>query len=98
MQKGAVIMQRENPELTSEELRRLSEIDIRTADKKALVDIDDVNIRSDLPKEERLIEYMKQIKNPYCYLSNGVIVKICFVGKDTLEQCLSRCISSEKKL
>lgn len=91
-------MQRENQELILKELRRLSEVDIRTVDKNALVDIDDVNIRSDLPKEERLREYIKQIKNPYCYLSNGVIVKLCFAGRDTLEQCLSRCISSEKKL
>ena len=45
---------------------------------------------------ERLEDYIRQIKNPYCYLSNGVIVKISFAGRDTLEECLSRCIMSEK--
>ena len=44
------------------------------------------------------IHTVEQIKNPYCYLSNGVIVKISFAGRDTLEECLSRCIMSEKKL
>ena len=84
--------------LTTEELKRLSEVDIRTVDKKALVDINDVHMRMELPKEERVDDYIQQIKNPYCYLSNGVIVKLSFAGKDTLEQCLSRCISHEKKL
>ena len=83
---------------TTEELKRLSGVDIRTVDKKALVDIKDVPVRMDLPKEERMDDYIQQIKNPYCYLSNGVIVKLSFAGKDTLEQCLSRCISHEKKL
>lgn len=83
---------------TTEELKRLLGVDIRTVDKKALVDIKDVHVRMDLPKEERMDDYIQQIKNPYCYLSNGVIVKLSFAGKDTLEQCLSRCISQEKKL
>lgn len=91
-------MEKENHLITSEKLKEMSEVDVRTVDRDTLVDVEDVYIQTELPKEERIADYIRQIKNPYCYLSNGVIVKISFVGKETLEQCLSRCITPEKKL
>ena len=68
---------------TAAQLKEMAQIDIHTVEKASLVSEED---------------YIRQIKNPYCYLSNGVIVKISFAGRDTLEECLSRCIMSEKKL
>lgn len=91
-------MERVGHEITLENLKEMSEVDVHTVDKNTLVDVADVHIRTDLPKEERMIDYIRQIKNPYCYLSNGIVVKISFAGKDTLEQCLSRCIAPEKKM
>lgn len=32
-----------------------------------LIDIRDVRINEKLSKEERIADYIKQIKNPYCY-------------------------------
>ena len=65
--------------------------DLTTPD--TLVDINDISVNKDLPKPERIKEYIRQIKNPYCYISHGVAVKISFTGKCTLEESLSRCIS-----
>ena len=76
-------------------LQELSEIDIRTVDPKELVDIKDVRIREDLPIPERVRNYVEQIKNPYCYLSHGTVVKIRFVGSRTLEECIGSCVSME---
>ena len=53
-----------------------------------LVDIADVKINTDLPVEERIKDYIKQIKNPYCYLCNGVVVRISFAGMSKLSDCL----------
>ena len=69
--------------------------DIRTVDPKDLVDIKDVRIREDLPLPERVRDYIQEIKNPYCYLSHGTVVKIRFNGSRTLEECISSCISME---
>jgi hypothetical protein len=80
--------QRTNNFITAEELKRMSEVDIRTVDRNELVDIETVEIRTDLPKEERILDYIQQIKNPYCYLSHGVVVKISFSGKKKLEDCI----------
>ena len=66
MQKGAVIMESEAVRPTTEELKRLSGVDIRTVDKKALVDIKDIHVRMDLPKEERMDDYIQQIKKDSC--------------------------------
>ena len=69
--------------LTLEELQDMAAVDIRTVDRNTLVELDDVEIHEELP----------QIKNPYCYKSHGVVVKISFAGKCSLEESLSRCIS-----
>ena len=76
-------------------LRELREIDIRSVNPAELVDIEDVCIRTDLPVEERLRDYISKIKNPYCYRSQGVTVKISFAGKRKLEDCLMSCIEME---
>ena len=76
---------------TPEEMQEMAEIDIRTVDTSSLVDIEQVQIQTELPQEERIADYIRQIKNPY--ISHGVAVKISFTGKCTLEESLSRCIS-----
>lgn len=83
---------------TAAQLKEMAQIDIHTVEKESLVSAENVQIHTELSDRERLEDYIREIKNPYCYLSNGVIVKISFAGRDTLEECLSRCIMSEKKL
>lgn len=78
-----------------EELKEHSQVDIRSVDPKGLVDIKDVTIREDLPIPERVRDYIRQIKNPYCYLSHGTVVKIRFAGSRTLEECINSCVSME---
>jgi hypothetical protein len=77
-----------NSIITAEELRKMSEVDIRTVDRNELVDIETVEINKELPPIERVEDYIRQIKNPYCYLSHGVKVKISFAGKKKLEDCI----------
>lgn len=56
-----------------------------------LVDIRDVHVDSNLPKKERIKEYLRQIKNPYCFKCGGFTVHARF-AKDgpTLEDCLKQ--------
>lgn len=57
--------------------------------REELIDLKDVTIKTNLPVAERIRDYVEQIKNPYCYLCNGVVVKISFTGKKKLADCLS---------
>ena len=79
----------------SEKLRELAEMDIRTVDPSTLVEIENVRIHENLPVQERVADYVRQIKNPYCYLSHGTVVKVSFTGKRSLEDCLESCALME---
>ena len=79
----------------NDRLKALSEVKIQEVDPEGLVDISTVKISQKLPVLERIKDYLKQVKNPYCYRSHGVVVKISFAGTRTLEECIGACISME---
>ena len=65
----------------------MKNVDIRTVDIDTLRDIRDVKVNTDLPKEERILDFIRQIGNPYCYRHGKYVVKISFTDTDvTLEQ------------
>lgn len=71
-------------------LRELAEVDICTVPKESLVDIRDVKIDPSKKRAERISDYIRQVKNPYCFQCNGIIVKMNFCqGDETLEEKLA---------
>lgn len=77
------------------DMNALKNIDVRTADPAALVDIRDVCVDTGLPRRERLLDYMRQIKNPYCYKHGKTIIKVKFADTDaTLEDQLENFLLS----
>lgn len=68
-----------------EELDRLRNVDVRTVDPETLVDIDGVIIRDDLPTEERIMDFVQQIGNPYCFCPSGN--KIGFMDLPPIVSC-----------
>ena len=76
----------------SEQLKQMAQVDIKTVDPAELVEIESVRIKTDLPQEERITDYIRQIGNPYCYLYHGIIVKVSFSGKRRMEECLKDCL------
>ena len=72
---------------TKEEIEAMKNIDVRTVDINTLRDIRDVKVNTDLPKEERVLDFIRQIGNPYCYRHGKYVVKISFTDTNvTLEQ------------
>ena len=72
---------------TKEELDAMQHVDVRTVDINTLKDIRNVAVNTDLPKEERVLDFIRQIGNPYCYRHGKYVVKISFADTDvTLEQ------------
>ena len=63
--------------MTLEEMRL---VDVRTVDRDSLVDVTRVHIDEGLPKEERLKEFVRQVKNPYCFRVGNIIVKGSYAG------------------
>lgn len=64
--------------LTVNELMHLSEVDIETVERNELAHIEEVTIDPSLPATKRMLAYLDQVKNPYCFLCGKTLVKICF--------------------
>lgn len=59
----------------------------KKAEQETLAERSTVKLDSGLSREERILSFIEQIKNPYCYLDDGVVVKISFMDTDvTLEE------------
>ena len=60
-------------------------------DTSALVDIKDVSVDKNLTKEERIAEFIRQIKNPYCFKCGKFTVRAQFSESGvSLEDCLKQ--------
>lgn len=72
--------------LTAADIDAMQNVDIRTVDPETLMDIRDVEVNTELPKRERILDFIQQIGNPYCYRHGKYVVKISFTDTDaTLE-------------
>jgi len=67
---------------SSEKVEEWKKVDVREVDMDTLVDIRDVNIDMDWPREKRIEEFIRQIKNPYCFKVGKVAVKVEFYEGD----------------
>ncbi len=73
----------------------LKNLDIRTIQPESLEYIENVTINSDLPAEERMKEFVKQIKNPYFFRCGKLIVQVEYNDTDkTINDCLREYIES----
>jgi hypothetical protein len=71
---------------TQEQVEAMQNVDIRSVDPDTLRDIRDVKVNTDLPKPERILDFIRQIGNPYCYRHGKYVVKVSFTDTDvTLE-------------
>jgi hypothetical protein len=59
-----------------------------------LVDIRDVRVDKNLPKQDRVAEFVRQIKDPYHFRCGKFVVTARFAEDGpTLEECLQRIIA-----
>ncbi len=57
--------------------------------KDELVDIRTVSVSKELPKEERIAEFVRQIKNPYCFRCGDFTIRASFASDGvTIEERL----------
>lgn len=79
------------------ELEELKKADVRAVDISALEDIEKIEIDSSLSAGERWMDFAEKIKNPFCFICNGMVVKISYSeAKESLENRLVQlCVSME---
>lgn len=64
--------------IDTDALRTMKNVDIRTVDKSQLVDLNTVVIDESKPVEERILSFISQIHNPYCFRVGDIAVKVIY--------------------
>ena len=79
-----------------EQIHQTKDQDIRTIEQHELQELPQDAIEHGLQQEERLKNLLDKVGNPYCYLDNGIIVKLNFAprGSSTLSERIGRCFQS----
>ncbi len=84
------------PTLTEDRIKSMRDVDVRMVDPDTLRDIRDVKVNVELPKQERMLDFIKQIGNPYCYRHGKYVVKVSYTDTDvTLQDRLLSYIRSK---
>lgn len=72
-------------------VEQMKQVDPRTVDRTILVERSAVRLNPADSYESRLREHIRQIRNPYCYLDGGIVVKLSFPPKGpTIEEQVER--------
>ena len=61
-------------------LEELQSVDIRTVRPEDVDDIQQIKIDDGLSQQEKRKEFIRQVKNPYCFRVGKVIVKASYSG------------------
>ena len=61
-------------------LEKLQSVDIRTVKPEDVVDIQQIKIDDGLSQQEKQREFIRQVKNPYCFRVGKIIVKASYSG------------------
>lgn len=59
-------------------LKSLANTDITSIDRTRLADIREIKVDEELPADEKIAQFIDEVKNPYCFLVGDVPVKIRF--------------------
>jgi len=71
------------------DLESMRNVDIKYVDPDTMPDIRDINIDNNKTLLERTLDYINQIKNPYCIRCGKIIVKIEYAETETtIEDCM----------
>ncbi|MCI9125189.1 MAG: hypothetical protein HFH35_14210 [Eubacterium sp.] len=82
--------------LTAADIEKMQSVNPETVDRSALKDIRHVHVNTELPKKERILDFIRQIGNPYCYRHGDYVVKVSFADTDvTLEDRMLSYIRSK---
>ena len=68
--------------LTASDIEKMRAVDPAVVDRSTRRDIRDVHVNTELPKRERILDFIRQIGNPYCYCCGDYVVKVGFADTD----------------
>ena len=71
------------------DLEAMRNVDIRTVDPASLSEINDIDIKPDLPFVQKALDYLRQARNAYCFRCGDVTIKISHSNTTTsINDCM----------
>lgn len=84
------MMNKINRESILKKLTDYSDIDLNNIKPEDVNDIDEIKISRRKSSEERIVEFLSNVKNPYVFKIKGKLVQIAFSDSNrTAEDCLT---------
>lgn len=80
--------------LKREALEALQSVQLEDAAREELGELKSVVLGTELSMEQRLIEFIRQVKNPYLFRVGPMVVKIGVGGSEDFTEALARGIAS----
>ena len=74
----------------------MANLDIKEVNPDELADLSSVRFQKDKPRDERIVDYLNQVKNPYLFTVNGIAIKITFTGKRKMQDCMKECLFGQE--
>lgn len=76
----------------------MNQSELEKPNRTELVDIRTINIETNLPLQQRMIDYLEKVKNPYYFLCGETIVHVRFEPMgDELKNKLKNLLVNSKK-
>lgn len=70
-------------------------IELKDIERTEVEDIRNIKVNKDLPIEERIVDFLKKVKNPYVFRVDNTLVKISFGTQNIdIKQCLNNIVKS----
>ena len=73
----------------------MKQISIKECDKEQLVDLLSIEIDGAKSKQERMLDYLRQVKNPYYFKVGDVAVRLVFdEGGRSFQECMEKLVQA----
>ena len=76
-------------------IESMKQISIKECDKEQLVDLLSIAIDVERSKQERMLDYLRQVKNPYYFKVGDVAVRLVFdEGGRSFQECMEELVQA----
>lgn len=76
-------------------IENMKKISIKECDKEQLTDLSSIEIDREKSKQERMLDYLRQVKNPYYFRVGDVAVRLVFdEGGRSFQQCMEELVQA----
>lgn len=88
-------MEKYNIQKLREKINRCKNMDIRDVNLDEVDEISSIKIDKRKSKNERILDFLIKVKNPYIFKVNGTLVKMTFSDNGlTADDCLTQCLEN----